>query len=152
MSNINKVILCGRVTGEVKTKPIRDDRVSAFTLAVNRKMKDKIETLYIDIQAWGKQSDIASNYLKKGSMVAIEGRIKLDTWVDKTTNQNRSKHSILSESIVLFNPKDAEEVGQATEVPQPAAQSKPASRPVSQPVKPQPSNQGTVQFDDDLPF
>ena len=154
MSNINKVILCGHLTGDVKTKDVKNTKVSVFTIAVNRKSRDKVETLYIDVQAWDKQSDIASQFLKKGALAGIEGRIKLDTWQDKTTGQNRTKHSIHCESIILFNSKDAEESGQMV-TPQPlpqATQQRPQPRPAQQPSKPVQNNQGTVQFDDDLPF
>ena len=57
--------------------------------------------LFIDITFFGRQAQIANQYLNKGSKVLIEGRLKYDTWQDQN-GQNRSKHSVVVESMEML--------------------------------------------------
>lgn len=103
MGFFNKVVLLGNVTRnpEVRYVPGRDLAVAKFGLAVNRKQKDKEETMFIDIVAFGKLGEICGEYLTKGSPVLVEGRLSQNTWEQE--GQKRSKHEIIAENIQLVS-------------------------------------------------
>lgn len=65
--------------------------VCSFSVAVSEKYKDKETTTWFKVTFWGKQADIASQYLAKGKQVHVEGTPSLDEWTDK----NGGKHGSL---------------------------------------------------------
>ena len=78
-------------------------------LATNRKFKgsdgqQKEEICFVDITFFGRTAEIANQYLKKGSKVLIEGRLKFDTWEDQNGNK-KSKHSITVETMQMLGSK-----------------------------------------------
>ena len=106
----NKVILVGNLTRDVDLKYLPSGTaIAALALATSRKFKDsngndKEEVCFIDISFFGRTAEIANQYLKKGSKILVEGRLKLDQWVDNTGNK-RSKHSIIAESMKMLDTK-----------------------------------------------
>lgn len=105
MASFNKVILLGNLTRdpELKYTP-KGTAVARLGLAVNRKWKndageEKEEVTFIDADAFGKQAETLGQYLKKGSPIFIEGRLKLDQWDDKQTGQKVSKLRVVLESF-----------------------------------------------------
>jgi single-strand DNA-binding protein len=60
----------------------------------------------VDVELWGRQAEIAGEYLKKGRPVYIEGRLKLDSWDDKQTGQKRSKMRVVGEAMQLLGGRD----------------------------------------------
>ena len=81
-------------------------------LAVNRYWFDKQsnsrreETTFVDVTLWGREAEVAGEYLAKGRPVLIEGRLQLDTWDDKTTGQKRSKLRVVCEKMQLLGGRD----------------------------------------------
>ncbi|MEA1928509.1 MAG: single-stranded DNA-binding protein [Candidatus Auribacterota bacterium] len=99
MVSVNTVILAGNLTRdpEVRYTP-QGSAVSNFGLAVNRTYKSrdgdkKEEVNFFDIEVWGRQAETCGEYLKKGSPVLIEGRLKQDSWENKE-GQKRNKVKI----------------------------------------------------------
>src|SRR5574344_2003355 len=97
MASYNKVILLGNLTRdpELRVTP-KGTAICQLGLAVNRQFKDESgatrdETTFVDIEAWGRQAETISKYCTKGKPLFIEGRLKLDSWEDKTSGQKRSK-------------------------------------------------------------
>src|SRR5215217_7238771 len=97
MASLNKVMLIGNLTRdpEIKYTP-KGTAVAEVGLAVNRvwsteQGEKREETTFVDVELWGRTAELAGEYLKKGSPVFIEGRLKLDTWEDKQSGQKRSK-------------------------------------------------------------
>src|SRR5215211_5466897 len=95
MASFNRVILLGNLTRdpEVRYTP-KGGAVAEVGLAVNRVYtteggEKREETTFVDVTLWGRTAEIAGEYLKKGSPVLIEGRLKLDKW--ETEGQKRSK-------------------------------------------------------------
>ncbi len=109
MANVNKVILIGNCTRdpEVRYTP-KGTAVTELGLAVNRFIpgeggaERREETTFIDVTLWGRQAEIAGEYLKKGRPVFIEGRLQLDTWDDKQSGQKRSKLKVVGENLQLL--------------------------------------------------
>ncbi|WP_407716390.1 single-stranded DNA-binding protein [Campylobacter lanienae] len=102
----NKVILTGNLSKDIILKSGSNITIANTTIAVNRKLKNQNgdtseEVLFIDITFFGRQAEIANQYLNKGSKVLIEGRLKYDTWQDQN-GQNRSKHSVVVESMEML--------------------------------------------------
>src|SRR6516225_6656744 len=109
MASYNKVILVGNLTRDPQVKYTPSGTaVAEIGLAVNRYWFDKQtnsrreETTFVDITLWGREAEVAGEYLAKGRPVLIEGRLQLDTWDDKTTGQKRSKLHVVGERMQLL--------------------------------------------------
>lgn len=111
MSNFNKVILMGRLTRDPELRYTPSGlAVSSFGLAVNSRTRQgeewKDEVCFIDIVLFGKQAENCSEYLSKGKLVLVEGRLRWRSW-ESEGGQKKSKHEVLA-STVRFMPKGAE--------------------------------------------
>ena len=112
MASLNKVFLMGNLTRdpELRVTP-KGTPICQFGLAVNRQFKDdsgqtRDETTFVDIEAWGRQGETISKYCSKGRPLFVEGRLKLDTWDDKTTGQKRSKMRIVLENFQFLGGRE----------------------------------------------
>jgi single-strand DNA-binding protein len=119
MASLNKVMLIGNLTRdpELRVTP-KGTAICQFGLAVNRQFKDESgatrdETTFVDIEAWGKQGETVAKYCAKGRPLFVEGRLKLDTWDDKTTGQKRSKMKIVLENFQFLGGREGGEGGGA---------------------------------------
>lgn len=151
MANVNKVILIGNVTRdpEIKYTP-KGTAVTDVGLAVNRFIpasdggERREETTFIDVTLWGRQAEIAGEYVKKGRPVYIEGRLQMDTWDDKQTGQKRSKLRVVCENLQLLGARDGGGGGGRSnyedDAPPPSRSRSPQSAPPPAPE------------DDDIPF
>jgi len=102
VSDINKVILIGRMTSDIEIRTISNGQtVGKFSLAVNRKYGDKEEVSFFSCQAWGKLCDIIRQYAGKGKRVAIDGRLRQNRWKDQT-GAARSMVEIVIEGLQLL--------------------------------------------------
>jgi len=103
----NKIILVGNLTRDIEIKYTPGGLQIANTgIATNRKFKsqtgqDKEEVMFIDITFFGRTAEVANQYLRKGSNVLVDGRLKLDQWTD-TSGQKRSKHSLVVETMKML--------------------------------------------------
>jgi single-strand DNA-binding protein len=109
MASYNRVILLGNVTRDPQVKYVASGTaVTEIGLAVNRYWFDKQantrreETTFVDVTLWGRDAEVAGEYLAKGRPVLIEGRLQLDTWDDKQTGQKRSKLRVVGERLQLL--------------------------------------------------
>jgi single-strand DNA-binding protein len=85
---VNSVILVGRAGKDPEMRYFESGRVkTTFSLAVNRPTKEK-ETDWFDIEIWGRQAEIAGEYVRKGSLIGIEGRLDFNRWTDDGGNKN----------------------------------------------------------------
>lgn len=103
----NKVVLLGNLTREIEIRFLQSGTaVGKSSIAVNHKFsvngEKREEVCFIDITFWGRTAEIAHQYLRKGSKVLVEGRLKFDQWTDQN-GQNRSKHSIEVESLEMLD-------------------------------------------------
>ena len=104
MASFNKVILMGNITRDIDVRYTPNgSAVTDLGLAVNRTWFDKQsnskkeEVSFIDVTLWGRQAEIAGEYLAKGRSVLIEGRLNLDQWDDKESGKKRSKLKVVCE-------------------------------------------------------
>ena len=110
MSDINRVILVGRLTKDAELKYVGESACCRFSIAVNRSKKDQYgnwteDASYIDLTWWGKGAEGASKYLVKGKQVAIDGSLRMDKWTDQQGNQ-RSKLEVFCENLELLGGRD----------------------------------------------
>jgi single-strand DNA-binding protein len=99
MSTINKVMLLGRLGKDPETRELGDsgNSVTYFSLATSRKAKEKETVTWHNITAFGKQGEILSKYLKKGSQIFIEGRI--DNYSYEKDGETKYKNQVIVESF-----------------------------------------------------
>jgi len=109
----NKVILVGNLTRDIVIRFTPSNlAVGSTGIATNRKFKNQLgeereEVLFLDITFFGRTAEIANQYLKRGSKILVEGRLKLDQWTDQS-GQKRSKHSLVVESMKMLGSKGEE--------------------------------------------
>lgn len=107
--NVNKVLLIGRLTADPQLRATPGGtQVATFGLATNRVWTDKNQqkqeaTEFHNIVVWGKQAEIASKFLTKGSLAYIEGRLQTRSWDDKE-GARRKTTEIVAERI-QFGPR-----------------------------------------------
>ncbi|HPF43601.1 MAG TPA: single-stranded DNA-binding protein [Syntrophomonadaceae bacterium] len=95
---LNRVILIGRLTRDPELRYLQNGTaVATFTLAVNRKY-NKEETDFIDIVAWRQLAEHCANYLSKGRLVAVEGRLQIRSYEDKE-GQKRKVTEIVADDV-----------------------------------------------------
>ena len=146
MPNYNKVILMGNLTRDPEVRYASSgNAIAKLGIAVNRYWRNKDgqqqeETTFVDVDAFGRQAETISQYLKKGRPIMIEGRLKLDQWEDKQTGQKRSKLGVVLDRFEFIDSRSDGGVGGAD---------------ISQPDAPATSSQssgGGSSGDDDVPF
>ena len=105
---VNKVILLGNLgkDPELKYTP-QGTAVAKFSLATADRYKDKEgnwqdRTEWHNITAWGRTAEIASEYLKKGRQVYIEGSLRTHSWDDKQTGQKKYMTEVVVNDLVLL--------------------------------------------------
>ena len=100
---INTINLVGRAGREPDVRYFESgSTVANFTLAVNRLSRGD-EPDWFNLEIWGKQAQIAADYVKKGSLVGITGSFKIDSWKDKNTGEDRFKPVVRVDRLNLLS-------------------------------------------------
>ena len=102
---INTISLVGRAGREPDVRYFESgSTVANFTLAVNRISRGD-EPDWFNLEIWGKQAQIAADYVKKGSLVGITGSFKIDSWKDKNSGEDRFKPVVRVDRLNLLSSK-----------------------------------------------
>ena len=102
---INTINLVGRAGREPDVRYFESgSTVANFTLAVNRISRGD-EPDWFNLEIWGKQAQIAADYVKKGSLIGITGSFKIDSWKDKNTGEDRFKPVVRVDRLNLLSSK-----------------------------------------------
>jgi single-strand DNA-binding protein len=115
--SVNKVILVGRLGRDPETRYTGGGQaVANFSIATDETYKDKNgerqkRTEWHKIVVWGKQAEIAQQYLKKGSLIFIEGRIQSREWQDKEGQKRTSFEIVASNFRMLGSRADGAAAG-----------------------------------------
>ena len=152
MANVNRVILLGRLTREPELHYTQGGTaVTEIGLAVNRKFKkgdgsDGEEVLFIDVVAWQRLAEVICQYVKKGSQVYIEGRLRLEQWEDRTSGEKKSKIKVVAENVQFLDgrPAAAGDQPEARGAPRAPAGQAPRGAP--------PSDAHPDEFEEEVPF
>jgi single-strand DNA-binding protein len=152
MASFNKVILVGNLTRdpEVRFTP-KGTAIAKIGLAVNRVWRtetgeQKEEVTFVDVDVFGRTAENVGQYMRKGSPILIEGRLRLDQWDDKQTGQKRSKLGVVAETVQFLS-SGGSRGGDSGGEPRPA-------RAAAAPVAPPASSGGDEPQmpEDDVPF
>ena len=105
----NKVVLVGNLTRDIELKYANSGSAIANTaIATSRKFTQngerKEEVCFMDITFFGRSAEVANQYLRRGSKILVEGRIKFDQWVAQDGSK-RSKHSVIVETMQMLDSK-----------------------------------------------
>jgi single-strand DNA-binding protein len=150
MASFNKVILVGNLTRdpELRYTP-KGTAVAKIGLAVNRNWRtetgeQKEEVTFVDVDAFGKQAETIAQYMRKGSPLLVEGRLRLDQWDDKQTGQKRSRLGVVLEGFQFLGG------GQRSDAPGGAPAPRP-QRPAAA-AAPEADGDAPPMPEDDVPF
>ncbi len=150
--NLNKVILCGRLTADPELKQTTSGiAVVSFTLAVNRRFQSKTadgaqaqQADFISVVAWRQTAEFIARYFHKGSALCITGSIQTRSWQDQQGQKRYATEVVADEAMFVDSKNEGGAVGgQFTDsYNAPSYSSSPASAPKFEELK----------TDDDLPF
>ncbi|KAA0273761.1 MAG: single-stranded DNA-binding protein [Anaerolineales bacterium] len=113
MPTLNRVQLIGRLGRDPETKfTPTGKKVCHFSLAVTNRWKDKNgetrdSTEWMNIEAWGRLGEVCQEYLKKGSLVFVEGRLKTDKY--EANGETKYFTKIVVQSLQFLDRKEKEE-------------------------------------------
>ena len=148
--NLNKVVLCGRLTADPELKQTQNGiAVVSFTLAVNRRFtrgadgQNNSQADFISCVAWRQTAEFISRYFKKGSSLCVTGSIQTRTWNDNTGAKRYATEVVVDEA--MFVDSRADSAAQSSYVPD-AYGSPSFSSGAEAP------NFEEIKTDDDLPF
>ncbi|EON75225.1 Single-stranded DNA-binding protein [Lunatimonas lonarensis] len=148
MAGVNKVILVGNLGKDPEVRHLESGSVVAnLTLATTESYKDRSgnrvdNTEWHDLELWDAQAKVAEQYLRKGSQIYVEGKIKTDTWQDEQGN-NRKKTKIRVISFTMLGTRQGSSDGDS------GGASAPAMEKRAMPAVP---DTGMDDEMDDLPF
>lgn len=104
--SLNVVNLVGRAGRDPEVRYFESGNVLCkFTIAVNRRTRNSDQPDWFNLELWGRNAEVAANYVKKGSLVGVVGALKLDSWEDRTTGAQRSSPVIRVDRLDLLGSK-----------------------------------------------
>lgn len=167
MASVNKVILVGNLGADPETRYLPSgDAVANVRLATTDRFKDKASGDMKELTEWhrvvffGRLAEVVSEYLKKGSSIYVEGRIRTRKWTDQAGQERYSTEIVGEQMQMLGGRRDSAESGGRDSA---AAESRSASsaprsangggRPASNSSRATvPAGGGFDEMDDDIPF
>lgn len=160
MASFNKVILVGNLTRDPQLRYTpKGLAVAEIGLAVNRVSTNeagekKEEVTFVDVDAFGRTAENIGQYMRKGSPILVEGRLKMDQWDDKQTGQKRSKLKVIADFVQFLGAARGDSGGaHGGEGSAESTPSAPRSRPAPPPAASSaPAPDGPPPEEDDVPF
>ncbi len=105
---VNKVILVGNLGRDPEMRSTQGGQpIASFSVATSRKFKDKEgnrqeQTEWHNVVCFGRQAEIAGQYLTKGKMVYVEGRLQTRSWDDKESGKKQYKTEIVCDNFQML--------------------------------------------------
>jgi single-strand DNA-binding protein len=100
MASVNKVILIGNVGRDPETKQVGQNNMAKFSIATKEKWKDGERTDWHNIICWSKQADFVTQYVSKGALVYVEGRLQTREY--EKDGQKRYMTEVVANSVELL--------------------------------------------------
>ena len=152
--NLNKVVLCGRLTADPELKQTPSGfPVVSFTLAVNRRFQSKSadanqggQADFINLVEWRQTAAFISKYFKKGSALCVTGSIQTRTWQDQQGQRRYATEVVVDEAMFVDSRNESAGAGNAQPYTPDAYNAPSFSTPAAAP------NFEELKADDDLPF
>ena len=104
MAGLNKVIMIGNLTEDPELRYTQTGTArTRFSIAINRKYKDregnlKDDTTFVPVVVWGPQAENCANYLSKGRQIAVDGRLRIDSF-ETEEGERRKVAEVVAESV-----------------------------------------------------
>lgn len=149
--NLNKVVLCGRLTADPELKQTSNNiSVVTFTLAVNRRFQARSgenaatqQADFISVVAWRQTAEFISKYFKKGSALCVTGSIQTRSWQDQQGQRRYTTEVVVDEAMFVDSRNDSGAQGYTPDAYNAPSFSTPAA---------ETPNFEELKADDDLPF
>jgi single-strand DNA-binding protein len=102
---MNNITLVGRCGADPEVRYLESGKVVAeLRLAVNRRSRDE-EPDWFNLKIWDKQAQVAADYVRKGSLIGVIGRLEMEKWTDRASGEQRSKPVVVVGRLELLGPK-----------------------------------------------
>ena len=159
---VNKVIICGNLGQDPKVRYMPNgNAVANISVATSESWKDKStqeqkeETEWHLCVCYGKLAEIIGEYLKKGSKIYLEGKLKTRKWKDQQ-NVDRYTTEIVFDQMQMMDSKTSGQQSGGQQQPQPQRPAQPQNsnwgKPQGGPTQPPVYQEPPMDFDDDIPF
>lgn len=109
MAGLNRIVLIGNLTDDPELRYTQNGVArTRFAIAINRRWKDREgalqeETTFVPIVVWGQQAENCANYLEKGRLVAVEGRLRIDSF-ETEEGERRKVVEVVAENVQFLGP------------------------------------------------
>jgi single-strand DNA-binding protein len=145
--SFSHVVVVGRVGKDPESRSTSGGKtVVSFSIATDSFANGEKQTDWVNTVLFDKPADIAAKYVKKGSMVAVIGRLQTRSWEDKTSGEKKYRTEVIGSELKLLDKAMSGESGSSS-----SRQSAPASRPAAAPVA-RPTATNDDPFGDEIPF
>jgi len=105
MTSLNVCTFTGRAGKDPEVRYFESGKmVAEFRIAVDGWKRDE-KPLWLNLKIWGKIADVAANYVRKGSMIAVSGKLENETWTDRGSGEERSKIVLNVKELTLLDSK-----------------------------------------------
>lgn len=116
---INSVVLVGRLVRDPELRFTNSQKAfCSFTLAVDRQYKEadgSRQADFIDCVVWDKTAELCANYLTKGKLAGVDGRLQIRSYTDKDGN-SRKATSVVAEKVAFLSPKNEQQAAPVPDV------------------------------------
>jgi single-strand DNA-binding protein len=158
MASVNKVILVGNLGRDPETRYSPDGAaITNVSVATTSQWKDKNtgekreETEWHRVAFFGRLAEIAGEYLKKGSQVYVEGKLRTRKWQDKD-GQDRYTTEIVADAMQMLGSRGGAGAPGPDDEPRAARSAPPKSSGAKPSKEPAGATGGVAEMDDDIPF
>lgn len=118
MASANVCLLIGHLGKDPELRYTPSGKaVATFSMATTEKYKDKEETQWHKIAVWNKLGEVCGEYLKKGTLVFIEGKITYKSWEDKEGNKRQTTEIVAYKMQILSGGKKGGQSGNSDSAP-----------------------------------
>lgn len=150
---LNRIVLIGRLVRDPELRYTQSGKANCtFTLAVDRVFKDangERQTDFIDIVVWGKIAESSANYLSKGKLAAVDGRLQIRTYEAKDGSKRKAAE-VVAETVRFLTPVGISNP-KAENEDKPFGPGPTEEAPIMNPFAPN-SDSGPTYEEDELPF
>jgi len=158
MASLNKVMLLGNLTRDPELRYAPNGTpVANFGIAINRRYRQgeewREDVCYVDIVTFGRQAETVGEYLSKGNLAMIEGRLQWRSW-ETEDGQKRSKHEVVANHVQFMPRVQGDRGGRGAPGSERAdsAYAPPSRHPYAPPRAMMPPPEMPRPEDDDIPF
>jgi len=103
MASLNVCSFTGRAGRDPETRYFESgSMVAEFSIAVDGWKRDS-KPLWLNLKIWGKTAEVAANYVRKGSQVAVSGSLESETWTDRDSGEEKSKMVLNVKELTLLD-------------------------------------------------